>query len=141
VFSGLSSSSDIGDLIRAAMEGVAFNVRQCLEIYERAGMEVREIRVAEGGSRLDLWCQILAGCLGRPVTRVKALNTSSLGAALIAQAGTPARLRELCRRLVERGETFAPLAESAPQLEDAFQRYLAAARWAAGDDGRKPEKK
>ena len=55
-------------MIRAVMEGVAFNLRQCVELFEEMGVSVSEVRLAEGGSRVSLWCQIIADILASPST-------------------------------------------------------------------------
>ena len=65
-FVGLTSSHGAAEMIRAVMEGVAFNLRQCVELFEEMGVSVSEVRLAEGGSRVGLWCQIIADILGKP---------------------------------------------------------------------------
>ena len=50
-FIGLTSSHGAAEMIRAVMEGVAFNLRQCVELFEEMGVRVTEVRLAEGGSK------------------------------------------------------------------------------------------
>lgn len=123
-FTGLSSSTAAGDMVRAVMEGVAFNVRQCVELFVANGAAVDEIRVAEGGARVDAWCRILADVLDRPILRLDALNTSSLGAALMALVGVGgAPLDALCAGLAAGGTRFAPDPARAAAANAAFADF------------------
>lgn len=127
-FAGLSSSTRAGDLVRAVMEGVAFNIRQCVEMFRENGAVITEVRIAEGGSRVERWCQIIADVLQRPVLRLGYLDTSSLGAALMAQAAvTGAELRTLTARLSSSGKLFEPDPAAAEACDEAYRRYLASA--------------
>ncbi|MBY0352698.1 FGGY family carbohydrate kinase [Tabrizicola sp.] len=85
-FLGLSSSHVAGDMVRAVMEGVAFNAVECIRALEVAGTEISEIRIAEGGAQSPLWCSIMAAAIGVPVTLVAERDTSAAGAALVGRA-------------------------------------------------------
>jgi len=127
-FTGMSSSTRAGDLVQAVMEGVAFNIRQCVEMFAGNGAAITEVRIAEGGSRVERWCQIIADVLQRPVLRLTYLDTSSLGAALIAQAAvTGIELRTLTANLSAGGKRFEPDATLAAAYDGAYRRYLASA--------------
>lgn len=127
-FIGLSSSTQACHLVQAVMEGVAFNIRQCVDIFDTLGAEVVEIRMAEGGARVDRWCQIMADVLQRPVTRLGYLNTSSLGAALMAEAGLSGNdIAELSASLHGNGTRFEPALENATTYTQAYSRYRAGA--------------
>jgi len=85
VFFGLSLESTRGDLARAVMEGAAFALRQNLEIASvQLGYPVGEIRLGGGGAKSDLWCQIKADVLDRPLVRLDKEETAVLGAAMLA---------------------------------------------------------
>lgn len=127
-FAGMSSSTRAGDLVQAVMEGVAFNIRQCVEMFADNGAAITEVRIAEGGSRVERWCQIIADVLQRPVLRLNYLDTSSLGAALMAQAAvTDIELRRLTANLSAGGKLFHPASENASAYDGAYRRYLATA--------------
>ena len=70
-FLGVSLHTDRGDLVRAVLEGVAYNMRWLVEVADGfAGRRLDPLRVLGGGAQSDLWCQIHADILGRPVERV-----------------------------------------------------------------------
>ena len=110
------------------MEGVAFNIRQCVEMFTDHGASISEVRIAEGGSRVERWCQIIADVLQRPVLRLSYLDTSSLGAALMAQAAvTGVELRRLTAKLSAGGKLFEPDPATANAYDKAYRSYLASA--------------
>jgi xylulokinase len=88
---GLRESHRRGHLIRAILEGVAFALRDGLDALHDAGAEASVLRCTGGGARSELWCQIVASVLGRPV-EVADDPGSSYGAALLAGLGTDAIL-------------------------------------------------
>jgi xylulokinase len=84
VLFGLSLESSRGDLVRAVMEGTAYGLRQNLEIaINELGYSVWEIRLGGGGAKSDLWCQIKADVLNRPLVRLDEEETAVLGAAIL----------------------------------------------------------
>ena len=68
-FCGLSLRHGRGELARAVLEGVAFAIREHLDIMAQAGAPISEIRVSGGGARSPLWNQIKADITGVPVHR------------------------------------------------------------------------
>lgn len=127
-FVGLSSSTGAGDMVEAVLEGVGFNIRQCVDAFGDCGTGITEIRLAEGGARVDRWCQVLAGILDRPITRLEHLNTSSLGAALMANCAlSGTSLSDLAGVPAGGSRTFQPQRDQREAYENAYRRYLAAA--------------
>lgn len=75
-------------LVRAVFEGVAFNLRWLLQCVERfVGRQVDAIHMAGGGARSEVWCQIQADVLNRPILQMKdPIEVNLRGAALLASA-------------------------------------------------------
>jgi xylulokinase len=72
-------------MYRAILEGIALEQRLVGEGVARAtGHETTEYTVTGGGSRSDLWCQIIADVTGVPVRRAAAAEATSLGAGIVA---------------------------------------------------------
>ncbi len=76
-----------GHLLRAALEGVAFAVRQGVEALLATGVPATELRLAGGGSFDPRWRQLLADVLEQPLLASATSSASSLGAALLAGVG------------------------------------------------------
>ncbi|WP_035484712.1 xylulokinase [Geminicoccus roseus] len=88
VMIGLSAEHGRGHFYRAMMEGIALEQALGIGKIEAAlGVPVTEIVAIGGGSRSDLWCQILADSIGRPVLRSSTVEASSLGAGICAAVG------------------------------------------------------
>ncbi|MEX0975187.1 MAG: xylulokinase [Bacillota bacterium] len=86
-FIGLSLASDTGDLVRAAMEGVSYNARDCLGVFREAGLPVRTLHMGGGGSVSKTWRSIMAGVLGGLIRPLANRDASAVGAAIIAGVG------------------------------------------------------
>ncbi len=70
-FLNVSLTTDRADLVRAVLEGVAYNMRWLVEVADSfVGRRLEPLRVLGGGAQSDLWCQIHADVLGRRVERV-----------------------------------------------------------------------
>lgn len=85
-FLGLHGWHDRGDLIRAVIEGIAFNHRIHVDAL-RDGFAVTEARLTGGISRSPLYAQVFANALGLPVTVTETAEAAAWGAALCAGAG------------------------------------------------------
>jgi xylulokinase len=82
----VSLRTDRADMVRAVLEGVAFNSRWLLSCVERfVGRPFPWINVIGGGGQSELWAQIHADVLDRPVRRVEhPIRANARGAALLA---------------------------------------------------------
>jgi xylulokinase len=85
----LSLHNTRADIIRAFLEGVAFNTRWLMEpVGKFLGRRVSEINLVGGGGNSDVWCQIFADVLGITVRQVRdPIQANARGAAWIAAVG------------------------------------------------------
>lgn len=122
---GLGLGCRRGHLLRAALEGVAFALREALEALEEAGVRAPELRLAGGGSLGKPWRRLLASVLGRPLLTLPgsvAPVASARGAALLAGMalgvyGGPEELP------VPRPEGAVLPGEEAGRYEAAYRRF------------------
>ncbi|MBV9805635.1 MAG: xylulokinase [Solirubrobacterales bacterium] len=83
-FAGLSNRHDRGALVRAVLEGVAFGLRDSLDLIAELGAEPPERgRISGGGARSELWTQIVASILELPLERVAVDEGAAFGAAIL----------------------------------------------------------
>lgn len=87
VFFGLSLAHGRGHLARAVLEGVAFGLRDALELLHGMGLKTHDFRVSGGGARSALWRQIVADVFNEPVAAVEVPEGAAFGAALLAGVG------------------------------------------------------
>jgi xylulokinase len=119
-FTGLSRRHDRGALARATMEGVAYGVRDSVELLKSLGVVAGVGRISGGGSRSDLWTRIVASVLDLPLERTECDAGSAFGAALLAgvRAGVFADAAEAVERCVRVRERVEP----DPAWVDAYAR-------------------
>jgi xylulokinase len=120
-FTGLSVRHDRGALARAVLEGVAFGLRDSLELLRELGVAPSVGRVSGGGARSELWLKIVASVLQLPLERTESEEGSAYGAALLAgvRDGTFADVSEAVAKCVRVVEEIRPEWD----YEDAYQRF------------------
>ena len=118
---GLGLNHDISHVWRAALEGVVFGFRHHVETFLECGLAVGRVFAADGGAASDLWLQIAADTLDRPVTRIDRHPGSSLGAAFVAGMGTGV-LNDWSdiARYAAPGRTFEPRADAVRALNAKY---------------------
>ena len=87
VIAGLSGNHSRGDVYRALLEGVALEQAMMTNQVADATTPITHFAAVGGGSRSDLWCQILADASAREVKRLETAEASALGAAMAAAKG------------------------------------------------------
>ena len=87
VFFGLSPRHTKAHLTRAVLEGVAYGLRDSLELIGSMGLHIGQLRASGGGARSAVWLQILADVFARPIATVKVTEGAAYGAALLAGVG------------------------------------------------------
>ena len=130
-WTGLGLDHARGHFLRAALEGVAFALREGLEALEAAGTPAPELRLAgggSGGSTGEPWRQLLADVLGRPLRLLPegvAPVASARGAALLAglASGVYRTPEDTLGLAPETGRAVSP-GEQASLYEAAYGRYL-----------------
>ena len=109
-FHNVSLSTSRRDLVRAVMEGVAFNDRWLHDSVEKfAKRKLDHIRIIGGGAQSDLWCQIHADVMDRTIERVAEPWYANLkGAAIFAGLALGEVRPEQVHGLVEVDRVFHP---------------------------------
>ncbi|MBV8775490.1 MAG: glycerol kinase GlpK [Deltaproteobacteria bacterium] len=86
---GITRGTTRADVVRAALDSIAFQVRDVIEAMEQdIGSRIVKLRVDGGATANDYLMQFQADLLGRPVTRPRIAETTALGAALLAGLAT-----------------------------------------------------
>jgi xylulokinase len=121
-FVGLSLRHDRGALVRAVLEGVAFGLRDCLDLLVALGLQPEAGRVSGGGAQSELWLRIVASALGLPLERTAVAEGAAYGAALLGgvAGGVFASPEEAVAACVRVRETVAP----DPAWREAYEREL-----------------
>lgn len=86
-FYGIHLSTLPGNLILALLEGVAFQIRQNIEVMQDSHNPITHLIVFGGGSNSRIWCETIANVTGLPVNVPMTVETACLGAAILAGLG------------------------------------------------------
>jgi xylulokinase len=126
-FTGLSLRHDRGALARAVLEGVAYGLRDSLELLRELGVQPQAGRASGGGAHSRLWLEIVASALGLPLERCVVDEGSAYGAALLTGVanGTFATAEEAVASCVRVRETVEPNPAWAARYADGYARYRA----------------
>ena len=81
---GMSMDKEIGHFIRALLEGVAFEFKRTLDIFEEHGNDIQAVYHVGGGAKGDLWNQIKADIYEKPIYTLQTDEGGVLGVALMA---------------------------------------------------------
>ena len=124
-FTGLSARHDRGALVRAVLEGVAYGLRDSLEILRSLGCRLESGRVSGGGARSELWLRIVASVLGLPVERTVVEEGAAYGAALLGgvAGGVFGDVHEAVEACVAVRETIEPDPEWVDAYAEGYDRY------------------
>jgi xylulokinase len=124
-FAGLSLRHDRGALVRAVLEGVAYGLRDSLELLRALGVQPQVGRISGGGARSTLWREIVASVLDLPLETVAVEEGAAYGAALLAGCrdgtfGDPRSAAERCVRVT--GRTH-PQPSWVSAYADGYERF------------------
>src|SRR5438067_12344559 len=122
---GLTASHTRAHVVRAILEGVAFSLRDTLEIFNEMNVPVGEVRLGGGGARSQLWRQIQADVYGREVKTVEAEEGAAYGAALLAGVGAGGwhSVDAACDAVVRIASTIEPDADSVNLLGRQYETF------------------
>ncbi|MGG1910244.1 FGGY-family carbohydrate kinase [Microbacterium sp. NRRL B-14842] len=136
-FVGLARHHGRAHLVRAVLEGTAFNLLTCIQAFRGAGATIDRIDAVGGGAQSDVYLAVLADVWGVPVRRRTIVEeANSLGAAVTGAVGLGLTDFSAARALSEVTAEFTPdpsrhavYAERHARFTDA---YTALAPWFAG---------
>jgi xylulokinase len=124
-FVGLQLRHDRGALTRAVLEGVAFGLRDSLELLRSLGLRPSTARVSGGGARSRLWLEIVASALRLPLEQTASEEGSAFGAALLGgvACGMFATTADAVAACVATRAVIEPDAAAADVYDEVYARY------------------
>ncbi|MBT1280085.1 xylulokinase [Thermoanaerobacter sp. CM-CNRG TB177] len=124
-FIGLNMTHNRGHITRAILEGVAFGLRDSLEIIKELNIPVNEVRVSGGGAKSVLWRQVLADIFGVRVDMVNATEGPAFGAAIMAAVGYGIfkDVEEATSELIKVNDSVYPIEENKDKYNEVYTVY------------------
>jgi xylulokinase len=127
-FVGLSLRHTRAHMARSVLEGVAYAMRDSLEIMRNMGVPIEQVRASGGGARSPQWRQIQADVNNAPLVTINVDEGPAYGAALLATVATGmyGTIEEACHATIRVVDSCAPDAGRAKQYDAWFAEYQAA---------------
>ncbi len=125
VFVGITLRHKKPYFVRSVLEGVAFGLKDSLELIKSLGIEIKEIRVSGGGARSPLWRQILADIFDSPIITINVTEGAAYGAALLAGVGVGVyeSVESACETAIKIISKDEPKKENAELYRDLYELY------------------
>jgi xylulokinase len=124
-FVGLSLKHTRAHMARAVFEGVAFAMRDSLEIMRDMGVAITQVRASGGGARSPLWRQIQADVNKAPLVTTNIDEGPAYGAALLATVATGMykSIEEACDAIIRVVDKCDPNKTNGAKYDEWFKLY------------------
>ena len=124
-FTGMSMDTTRADLTQAVLEGVAFAIRDSVEVARSLGIEIKSSKICGGGAKSTLWKKIMANVLNVQLQCVASEQGPGLGGAMLAMVacGAYATVADACNALVSVASTVEPETELVERYEKRYQQF------------------
>ncbi|MBQ9636523.1 MAG: hypothetical protein IJV36_01335 [Prevotella sp.] len=123
---GLTLGTSKADIAQAILEGICFEMKDVLLMYERLTGKVKKIRLCGGVGKSPYWCQMFADIFERPIELTEVPEVGCLGAAMCAGigAGIYRDAFDAAEKCVHVRETYTPNAEVNHIYRAAFEKWF-----------------
>ena len=125
MFYGLSLGTKRAEMTKAVLEGVCFSLKDCFEAIKSSGFNAKEARAIGGGSKSELWLQLLSDILGIKISTVNTSDGGALGAVILAMVGCGkfSNVSEACEFLIKDEKIFLPDSGKTEIYAKKFEKY------------------
>ena len=124
-FTGMTMDTTREDMTLAVLEGVAFGLRDSLEVARNLGREITRTRICGGGAKSPLWRKIIANVMDVTVEVIESEEGPGYGAAILAAVGCGAfwTVQEAAEKLVKVVQTVEPEPELVEKYVRRYQKF------------------
>ncbi len=127
VFVGMTMDTSRADMVQAVLEGVAFGIRDSVEVAKSLGIQIPSTKLCGGGAKSPLWRTIFANVLGIPLELVKTEQGPGYGGVMLAMVGCGQypSVQAAADALVEVAKVVQPDPELTARYEARYQKFKA----------------
>ena len=124
-FIGMTMDTTRADLVQAVLEGVAFAIRDSVEVARSLGIEINSSKICGGGAKSALWKRIFANVLNCELEIPVSEQGPGMGGAMLAMVacGEYADVKSACEKLVSVASTVKPEPELVSKYEKRYQQF------------------
>ena len=125
VFLGMTMDTTRADMTQAVLEGVAFALRDSLEVAKSLGIHLERTKICGGGAKSPLWRKMIANILNLKVDAIESEEGPALGGAMLAAVacGEYASVEEIADKVVKVTETILPGPELAQRYDERYAQF------------------
>ncbi len=125
VFFGMSMDTTREEMTQAVLEGVAFGLRDSLEVARSLGIKIERTKICGGGAKSPLWKKIIANVMNLKVDVPAVEEGPSMGGAMLAAVGCGAYpdVETIAEKFVHVVETVEPDPELVAKYEERYQKF------------------
>ncbi len=126
-FIGMTMDTTRADMTQAVLEGVAFALRDSLEVAKSLGIKIERSKICGGGAKSALWRTIMANVMNIKLDIIESEQGPGLGGAMLAAVacGEYASVEEAAAKIVKVVDTVEPDPELAAKYEERYQQFRA----------------
>ena len=124
-FIGMTMDTTRADLVQAVLEGVAYAIRDSVEVARSLGIVINSSKVCGGGAKSPLWKKMIANILNAELECLESEQGPGMGGAMLAMvaAGEYASVQEVCDKFVRVASTVKPEPELVAKYEARYQQF------------------
>ena len=124
-FTGMTMDTTRADLTQAVLEGVAYAIRDSVEVARGLGITINTSKICGGGAKSPLWKRIFANVLNAELECLESEQGPGMGGAMLAMvaAGEYGSVQEVCDKFVKVASTVKPEPELVALYEQRYQQF------------------
>ena len=124
-FIGMTMDTTRADLVQAVLEGVAFAIRDSVEVARSLGITIQSSKICGGGAKSALWKRILANVLNVTLESPVSEQGPGMGGAMLAMVacGAYATVEQVCEKFVQVASTVEPEPSLVAKYEKRYQQF------------------
>jgi len=125
VFIGMTMDTGRADMVQAVLEGVAFAIRDSVEVARSLGIRIDSSRICGGGAKSPLWKRIFANVLNIRLEVPVSEQGPGMGGAMLAMVacGEYPDVKSACKKLVSIASTVEPEAKLTAKYEERYRQF------------------
>lgn len=122
---GMTLDTSNKDIYKALMEGVTYEMRLNIEKLSEAGIQIESIRATGGGASSEIWLQIKADILKKPIVSLGAAQSGTLGCIMLAgvACGMYKSMEEAESIFVRLNKTYYPNEIMSKKYDELYEKY------------------
>ena len=125
MFIGMSMDTTREDMTQAVLEGVAFGLRDSLEVARSLGIQIERTKICGGGAKSPLWKKIIANVMNLKVDVIESEEGPALGDAMLAAVGCGEYpdVKTIAEKIVKVVDTVEPEEELVRKYEEKYKKF------------------